>query len=121
MTPGFWSFVDLHAGLAHFAAGKRTRAQKLLNAIERCAAGSDYAAHRARQITLPGLRAIVAWAEGRQAEASELLAGLQPVLAGAGGSRVQLEVLARIGRAAVRSKQPTRGLHMALMSETSIV
>lgn len=120
MTPGFWPFVDLHSGLAHFAAGKRTRAQRLLDAIERCAEGHDYAAQRARQITLPGLRAIVAWAEGRHAEASRLLAGLEPTLAGAGGSRVQLEVLARIGRAAVRSKQPTRGLHVALMNETSI-
>jgi hypothetical protein len=120
MAPGFWPFVDLHAGLAHLAADKQIRAQRLLDAIERCAEGGDYAARRARQITLPGLRAIVAWAEERYADASELLLGLQPVLAGAGGSRVQLEVLARIGRAAVRSKDPTRGLHMALMSETSI-
>ena len=120
MTPGFWPFVDLHAGLAHFAAGKQARALRLLDAVERCAQGRDYAAQRARQITLPGLGAIVAWAEGRHAEASRLLAGLEPMLAGAGGSRVQLEVLVRIGRAAVRSKRPTRGLHVALMSETSI-
>jgi hypothetical protein len=120
LTPGFWPFVDLHAGLAHFAAGRPERARRLVAAIERCAEGRDYAAQRARQITLPGLRAIVAWAEGRHTEASRLLTALEPALAGAGGSRVQLEVLARIGRAAIRSKQPTRGLHVALINETSI-
>ncbi|HET7763606.1 MAG TPA: hypothetical protein VFK92_00785 [Burkholderiales bacterium] len=121
LEPGFWPFVDLHAALAHFAAGQQARALRLVDAIERRSEGRDYAAQRAGRITLPGLRALVAWSEGRHAEASSLFLGLQPVLAAAGGSRVQLEVLARIGRAAVRSKQPTRGLHMALMSETSIV
>lgn len=120
LTPGFWPFVDLHAALAHFAAGQQARAQRLADAIEHRAQGSDFSAQRARQITLPGLRAIVAWAEGRHAEASRLLTGMEPIIAGAGGSRVQLEVLVGIGRAAVRSEQPTRGLHVALMNEASI-
>jgi hypothetical protein len=79
LKPGFWPYLDLHAALAHLAAGERARAQRLVEAIERCAKGADYAAHRARAITLPGLRA--------------LLSGQQPSLAKAGGSRVQLEVL----------------------------
>ena len=120
LAPGFWPFVDLHAGLAHFAAGNQARALRLVDAIERCAEGSGFAARRARQITLPGLRALVSWAEGRHAEAVEIFARLQPILSAAGGSRVQLEVLAGVGREAVRRKQPTRGLHLALMSETSI-
>jgi hypothetical protein len=77
--PGFWPYVDLHAALAHLAAGEHERAKRLLEAIKRCAKGADYAAHRARTITLPGL--------------SALLSGLQPSLVEAGGSRVQLEVL----------------------------
>jgi hypothetical protein len=120
MTPGFWPFVDLHAGLAHFAAGKPARARRLLDAIEDRAQGGDFAAQRARRITLPALRALAAWADGRRAEAVALIAGVQPFLSAAGGSRVQLEVIAGVVRSAVRSRQPTRGLHVALMNETSI-
>jgi len=120
LTPGFWPFVDLHAGLAHFAAGIPGRAQRLRGAIERRAQGSDYAAQRATQITVPALRALAAWAEGRHAEAVGLFAGLRPILGGAGGSRVQLEVLAGVGREAVRRRPVTRGIHVALMGETTI-
>lgn len=96
LMPGFWPYVDLHAGLAHLSAGKQARFQSLQYAIERCADGSDYAALRARHVTAPGLRALDAWAEGRYNEAAEILAGLRPVLGDAGGSRVQLEVFTSI-------------------------
>jgi hypothetical protein len=96
MTPGFWPYVDLYAGLVHWTARKRARAQQLVGAIERCARGDDYAALRARHITRPALLAIGARGEGRYNEAARLLAGLRPVLAGAGGSRMQLEVFKSI-------------------------
>jgi hypothetical protein len=104
LSPGFWSFVDLHAGLAHFAAGSQARAQRLLDAIERLAQGGDFAAQRARRVTLPGLRALFAWAEGRHAEAAALFAALEPGLVDAGGSRVQLEVFKSIGNDAIRRR-----------------
>lgn len=91
-SPGFWPYVDLHAALAHLNAGEEIRAQRLAQAIERCAEGADYAALRARLVTLPGLQALDAWADGRYGEAAELLARLRPFLGDAGGSRVQLEV-----------------------------
>jgi len=102
LTPGFWPYVDLHAALAHWAAGKRARARRLAKAIERCAQGGDYAALRARHITRPGLHALAAWADGCYGEAAGLLAGLQPLLGEAGGSRVQLEVFKGIEQDAVR-------------------
>ena len=108
LTPGFWPFVDLHAGLAHLAAGKRLRAQRLVAAIERCADGDDFAASRARSVTFPGLQALLAWAEGRHAEAAGLFADLQPSLARAGGSRIQLEVFNSIGREAQRLERVRR-------------
>jgi hypothetical protein len=92
LTPGFWPFVDLHAGLAHLAAGKAARVHRLVEAIERCADGDDYAASRARSVTFPGLRALIARAEGRHAEAAGLFADLLPSLGKAGGSSVQLEI-----------------------------
>ncbi len=96
LTPGFWPYLDLHAALAHLSAGRQARFQSLQYAIERCADGGDYAAFRARHVTVPGLRALHAWAEGRYNDAAEILAGLRPVLGDAGGSRVQLEVFATI-------------------------
>ena len=103
-TPGFWPYVDLHAALAHLNAGKKARAQRLTHAIERCAEGGDYAALRARHVTQPGLQALEAWAEGRYAEAAELLAGLRPFLGDVGGSRIQLEVFKSIEQEAARQK-----------------
>jgi hypothetical protein len=76
LTPGFWPFVDLHAALAHRAAGEPQRLQRLVEAIERVAKGADHAARRARTVTLPAVRA--------------LLSGREPSLLGAGGSRIQL-------------------------------
>lgn len=107
MTPGFWPYVDLHAALAHLSAGKTTRAQRLVHAIERCAQGSDYAALRARHVTRPALRALCAWAEGRYDEAAGLLAGLAPRLGDVGGSRVQLEVFTSIENEAGRRRHST--------------
>jgi hypothetical protein len=101
-TPGFWPYVDLHAALAHASARKPARMQGLVLAIERRAEGGSYAALRARFITLPGLQAIGAWSEGRFGDAAALFERLEPVLGGAGGSRVQLELFRRIGREAVR-------------------
>jgi hypothetical protein len=105
VTPGFWPYVDLHAALAHLSAGKKSRAQRLAHAIERYAEGSNYAALRARHITVPGLRALGAWAEGRYGEAAALIAGLRPVLDDAGGSRVQLEVFKSIEHETVRRQR----------------
>jgi hypothetical protein len=92
LIPGFWPFVDLHAGLAHLAARKPARVQGLVGAIERCADGGGYAASRARSVTFPGLAALIARAEGRHAEAAGLFADVLPSLGKAGGSRVQLEI-----------------------------
>ena len=105
VTPGFWPYVDLHAGLAHVTAGKPARARQLAEAIKRCAQGSNYFATRARRITQPGLQAFSAWAEGHYGEAARLLAGLQPFLGEAGGSRVQLEIFNGIEREAVRRQR----------------
>lgn len=101
MTPGFWPYVDLHAALAHLQAAKFARKNALSSAIHRCADGSNYAALRARHITLPGLRALTACWQGRHGEATGLLADLRPLLCEVGGSRVQMEIfksIERVGR-----------------------
>jgi len=84
LTPGFWSFVDLHAAVAHFAAGEQARLMRLIDALGRCAERDDFAGLRARTVTLPGLHA--------------LFTGGRPSLADAGGSRIQLELFERFRR-----------------------
>jgi hypothetical protein len=114
LWPGFWPFVDLHAALAHSSAGKRSRTQALMHAIERCAQGTSYAALRARHVTRPGLRALTARSEGRFGDAAALLKSLGPRLGEAGGSSVQLEVFKHLEREA-RSRLPVQELdrHLA--------
>lgn len=109
-SPGFWPFVDLHAALAHACAGNSERSRLLVQASERCASGSSFAAYRARHITLPGVRAFAAWGEGRYEETALLLGALRPILSGAGGSWVQLDVFKRVEREA-RRRSSNRARH----------
>jgi hypothetical protein len=81
------------------------RGRRLHDAIGRCAEGRDYAALRARLVTLPALRALDAWGDARYGEAAKLLSSLRPFLADAGGSRVQLDVFESIEREAARRER----------------
>lgn len=98
MTPGFWPFIDLHAAIAHEAAGQHDRVQRLTRAVDHCALGQDFAASRARSITQPGLRVLKAWAEGRHSQARELWTQLRATLSDSGGSHVQLDLFDAIAR-----------------------
>lgn len=98
VTPGFWPFVDLHAAIAHAAAGQHARFQQLTRAVDRYAEGRDFAASRARSITQPGLRVLQAWAEGRYGQAREQWNALRAMLSECGGSHVQLELFDAIAR-----------------------
>jgi hypothetical protein len=101
-SPGFWPYIDIHAGLAHQCAGEKRRFQALARGIDGVAQGSAHGSLRARLVTRPALRALEAWGDGRHAEAADLLAALDPVLGDAGGSRVQLEILHSVKQEARR-------------------
>lgn len=114
MTPGFWPFVDLHAAIAHEAAGQRDRLQRLARAVDHVAAASDFAATRARDITQPGLRVLRAWAEGRHGQARELWSELRATLSDGGGSHVQLQLFDAIARGGEqRMRWAIHGMHAA--------
>ena len=97
-TPGFWPYVDLHAGLAHLSAGQRARAERFRKRIDAVALGDDYAAWRAKGITQPGLEALTAWAGSSPEQAARLLSEFGASVSGAGGSRVQLDIFRRLER-----------------------
>jgi hypothetical protein len=104
-TPGFWPYVDLHAGLAHFGAGQRTRAKRLVRRVDALARGNGHAASRARRITQPGLRALAAWSENDHARAARLFAQVEPFVNDAGGSRIQLDIFRSLRTEAVRRER----------------
>jgi hypothetical protein len=97
-APGFWPFIDLHAGFAHARANQPFRAQRLTRAVADCAREQSYAGLRARKITLPGLAVFTALANGRCDDAPRAYARLEPVLPEAGGSRAQLDIFYRVGK-----------------------
>jgi hypothetical protein len=90
---GYWPFVDLHAGLVHWSAGREERAQQLLRHVEQRAGSGDFSGRRAAAISAPGLQALALWARGEQRAAAERLAALRPLLRQAGGSSLQLQAL----------------------------
>ena len=104
-TPGFWPYVDLHAGLAHFGAGQRTRAKRLVRQVDALARGNGDAALRARRITQPGLRALAAWSDHDHARAARLFAQIEPFVNDAGGSRIQLDIFRSLRTEAVRRER----------------
>lgn len=88
--PGYWSYVDLHAAVAHGEAGKTQRLQVLESAIAACATTGSFAGERARRITLPTLGALDAWLAGDREGAARRLAAAPDRLREAGGSRAQI-------------------------------
>ncbi len=104
MSAGFWPHVDLHAAFAHLQAAESFRMHALTRSIFRRAQGGDYAALRARHVTLPGLRVLTACSKGHYGEAIELLEHLRPRLSGVGGSQLQLDIFRNIERQAGSSR-----------------
>jgi tetratricopeptide (TPR) repeat protein len=92
--PGFWPYLDMHAAVAHVRAGILHRSQRLMRSIQVCAAHSSPSAWRARQITIPFLRAVMMWRDGNPKMANAALTKLRPVLHSAGGSRLQRDIFA---------------------------
>jgi hypothetical protein len=95
-SPGFWPFLDLHAAIAFNAAGDYDRAQRHAGAIAACARADTHSAHLARIVTLPGLRAIEAFAAEAYGNACAALRELRPALGQVGASHVQASLFERM-------------------------
>jgi len=95
-SPGFWPFLDLHAAIAFNAAGDFDRAQRHARAVAACARADTHSAHLARTVTLPGLRAIEAFAAEAYDSAGVALRALRPALGYLGASQVQVSLFERM-------------------------
>ena len=83
------AFRDAHAALAFAAAGDDESMSRLINGTQKLA---DKGSGVAREMTLPLLQGISAFAEGSYGEAARLMEPLAPQLARIGGSHAQREV-----------------------------
>jgi len=104
MSPGFWPYVDIHAGLAHTLASERERLRSLIEKVEERAARPDFVARRAERITRPYLHALDALAEGDHDDLADALARLHPDPAALGGSSIQLGAVTSISQQASQER-----------------
>jgi tetratricopeptide (TPR) repeat protein len=102
--PTLWPLIDLHAALAFIASGRVDDAWRLRSAIAASARGSSHAARVGREVTLPALNALEAYAAGHYATSATLLARCCNGADRLGGSRLQREILTlTLREAAARS------------------
>jgi hypothetical protein len=107
MDDAWYSFNDTHAMMAFAGAGRADLAQRLLAIIERSAQQATDNGMMTRAVGLPVARALLAYADGRYAEAVELLAPVKAIAARAGGSHAQRDLLAQtLTCAAEKSGRP---------------
>ena len=90
---GFCSFNDVHAMLAFVGGGQWTHARRLENALARMQSSSTRHGQTTREIGLPACRALLAFGEGDNELAIELLEALPSRAYRLGGSHAQRDVL----------------------------
>ena len=112
----WYSFNDTHAMMAFAGAGRTELARRLLAVMEREAQQPTDNGQMTRSVGLPVARALLAYAEGRYAEAVELLAPVKALAARAGGSHAQRDLLAQTLACAAEKSGRTR-LARSLLNE----
>jgi hypothetical protein len=91
----WYSFNDVHAMMSFVGAGRTDLAARLLAVMERSARQATDNGMMTRTVGLPVANALVAYADGRYAEAVDLLTPVRAIAARAGGSHAQRDVLSQ--------------------------
>jgi tetratricopeptide (TPR) repeat protein len=112
----WYAFNDTHAMMAFAGAGRADLAQRLLAVMERSAQQATDNGMMTRSVGLPVARALLACADGRYAEAVELLGPVKAIAARAGGSHAQRDLLAQTLTCAAERSGRTR-LARSLLNE----
>jgi hypothetical protein len=101
---GYYAFNDCHAAMAFVADGRIEQARALLGGLERSAGEDGSNASIVRDVGLPFVRALVAFAEHRYDEVVDTLMPLRYVAHRFGGSNAQRDVIDQtLAEAAVRA------------------
>jgi tetratricopeptide (TPR) repeat protein len=90
---GFYAFNDLHAMLAFAATGREAAAARLTGRMLKSAEGRDANGAMTRDVGLPLVRGIAAYAHGRHAEAVDLIAPVRDIANRFGGSHAQRDII----------------------------
>lgn len=116
---GNYAFNDLHAMLAFIGADRGKARQAIIESLEAQAAnGAGDIGKFAREVGLPAARGMLAFSQGRYAEAVNLLRGIRSIAHRFGGSHAQRDLLdLNLIEAAIRSDQTA--LAAALIAERS--
>ncbi len=112
----WYSFNDAHAMMSFVGAGRNDLAARLLAVMERSARQATDNGMMTRTVGLPFAKALVAHANGRYAEAVDLLMPVKAIAARAGGSHAQRDVLAQTLTSAAE-KAGHRSLARSLLNE----
>jgi hypothetical protein len=109
---GFYAFNDLHAVMAFVASGRDADAARVIGALQRAADGDESNAAMARDVGLPLAQAIVAFGQGRYADAADGIEAVRPIAHRFGGSHAQRDVLTlTLIEAATRAGDRARARH----------
>jgi len=92
---GWYSFNDTHAMMAFAGAGRMDLAARLLEVMKNTAATSTDNGAMTRTVGLPVASGVLAYAQGRYADAVERLAPIKAIAARAGGSHAQRDLIAQ--------------------------
>jgi tetratricopeptide (TPR) repeat protein len=116
--PGFYAFNDAHAVMAHLGAGRPDDARQVIAAMEEAAAeaATGTNAMMTREVGLPLARGLVAFVEGRHAEAARWIGPLPAIAHRFGGSHAQRDVIA-LTRVEAAVRAGDRDLAAALSAE----
>jgi hypothetical protein len=115
---GFYAFNDLHALLAFVGSGQLARAEALLAEVTARAERSEGANKAmAREVGLPLMRGLLAFAQGRYDEAIGLLQPVRSMAHHFGGSHAQRDLIDQTLLAAAARSAHHKGLGRALLNE----
>ncbi|HEY6558478.1 MAG TPA: tetratricopeptide repeat protein [Polyangiaceae bacterium] len=117
---GYYAFNDAHAAMAFVVDGRLADVRRVLHTLERRAAEDDSNAAMTRDVGLPFVRALLAFAEERHADVVSTLLPLRLSAHQFGGSNAQRDVIDQLlAEAALRSGQ--KMLVRALIGERRLL
>src|SRR5262249_53723860 len=90
---GYYAFNDLHAVMAFLGAGRRSDAERTLQAMRRTTEGTSDNAVMTRGVGLPLAEAFVAFDAGNYIEAVDKIAATRGIAQRFGGSHAQRDIL----------------------------
>jgi tetratricopeptide (TPR) repeat protein len=112
----WYSFNDTHAMMCFVGAGRSDLAARLLAVMERSARQATDNGMMTRTVGLPFANALVAYGNGRYADAVDLLTPVKAIASRAGGSHAQRDLLAQTLTSAAE-KAGRRSLARSLLNE----